>query len=413
MEILISESQLKVLITEASDFAADACKTFTDSSSNQFCRSVYQILEKMPKRGSESKWNNLFRRIQRALNLVEQETEGEYKVIYKNIKDFQEIYKRKVYDLEKLINKVSPSCSRLKEVATNSLRDLQSKGKYMLLYKKATEDGEVLNYSLLNRLNTNTSGLSILMTEYAIHHEPSKSPEEIVDLFFRNVLGLDKLVGYLRDVLIKPNHIRRKIVDAIENIKSKGDKNEEEYLNYLSQEGERFIAFGDDFGIVDMLGIDVLVFRDGQYFPLQVKSSERGASGNLKIWDYNQGGCKCFVSYKKLGNWYETDKPLGVSKKVEPEPSIQKSNKKGTFTVNCKTLTPWSPDNINYYKFCNGSSVSAEQIPKSAKYVEIVQGGKVRDLIDVESTIIKTKKNDTKTGRYGEINYTIFYKINT
>ena len=81
--------------------------------------------------------------------------------------------------------------------------------------------------------------------------------------------------------------------------------------------------------------------------------------------------------------------------------------------MNCKTLTPWSPDNINYYKFCNGSSVSAEQIPKSAKYVEIVQGGKVRDLIDVESTIIKTKKNDTKTGRYGEINYTIFYKINT
>jgi hypothetical protein len=251
------------------------------------------------------------------------------------------------------------------------------------------------------------------MTEYAIHHEPSKSPEEIVDLFFRNVLGLDKLVGYLRDVLVKPNHIRRKIVDAIENIKSKGDKNEEEYLNYLSQEGERFIAFGDDFGIVDMLGVDVLVFRDGQYFPLQVKSSERGASGNLKIWDYNQGGCKCFVSYKKLGNWYETDKPLGISKKVEPEPLIQKSNKKGTFTVNCKTLTPWSPDNINYYKFCNGSSVSAEQIPKSAKYVEIVQGGKVRDLIDVESTIIKTKKNDTKTGRYGDINYTIFYKINT
>ena len=36
----------------------------------------------------------------------------------------------------------------------------------------------------------------------------------------------------------------------------------------------------------------------------------------------------------------------------------------------------------NYYKFCNGSSVSAEQIPKSAKYVEIVQGGKVRDLIE-------------------------------
>ena len=83
---------------------------------------------------------------------------------------------------------------------------------------------------------------------------------------------------------------------------------------------------GDDFGIVDMLGIDVLVFRDGQYFPLQVKSSERGASGNLKIWDYNQGSCKCFVSYKKLGNWYETDKPIGVSKKVEPETIIQKSN---------------------------------------------------------------------------------------
>jgi hypothetical protein len=413
MEILISESQLKVLITEASDFAADACKTFTDSSSNQFCKSVYDILKSKPRKNNDTEWNNLFRRIQRALNLVAEETEGEYKVIYKNIKNFQEIYTRKVYDLEKLINKVSPSCVTLKERATNSLRDLQSKGKYMLLYKKVTEDGEVLNYSLLNRLNTNISGLSILMTEYAIHYEPTKSPEEIVDLFFRNVLGLDKSVGYLRDVLVKPNHIRKKIVDTIEKIKIVGDKNEEQYLNYLSEKGEKFIPFGDDFGIVDMLGIDVLILRDGQYFPLQVKSSKSGATGSLNIWQYNQGGCKCFVSYKKDGEWYEIDKPMGVSKKVEPEPSIKKSNKKGTFTVNCKTLTPWSPDNINYYKFCNGSSVSAEQIPKSAKYVEIVQGGKVRDLIDVESTIIKTKKNDTKTGRYGDIIYTIFYKIKT
>jgi hypothetical protein len=144
-----------------------------------------------------------------------------------------------------------------------------------------------------------------------------------------------------------------------------------------------------------------------------VKSSKSGATGGLKIWQYHQGGCKCFVSYKKDDEWYEIDKPMGVSKKVEPEPLIKKTIKKGTFTVNCKTFTPWSPDNINYYRFCNGSSVSAEQIPKSAKYVEIVQGGKVRDLVDVENTIIKTKKNDTKTGRYGDINYTIFYKINT
>ena len=412
MEILLSESQLKFLISE-SIYLEDACKTFKDQSTNQFCRSVYDILSKtINQKGFIRQTRNLAGRLQRAQELVSREKEGEYKVIYKNIKQFQEIYKRKIFDLEKFINKLSPSCSILRSKAVETLKDLEKNGKYMLLYKKETEDGETYNYSVLNRLQTNHSGLAVLMTEYAIHNKPNSSPQEIVDSFLKdNLIAFDELVPYLRDILIKPNHIRRKVIDSIEFVKRKGDETEEKYLVYLSETGERFIPFGDDFGIVDMkLGVDILKYENGEYFPVQVKSSfEQANKDFLAIWNYVEPGCKCSTVYPIRGNkgWGEI-----VNKKPKKSDdvvnlSIQKV-KKGSYDVNCKSLVPQVRDTGKVYYYCNDTTISSKSIPDRYKFVQFFVGGRLKDTVDTSKKTLWTIKR-TKEIK-GVTYYTIYYQ---
>lgn len=421
MEILITEEQLKTILSEASgftNFREEACKSFTDPSSNQYCKGVYDYLNTLDRLDNKEKWESFFRKLRDAQNKVAQEKEGEYKVVYKDIREYEAIYRQKIRDLQKLINRVSPECDELKRAAAQREINLRERGRKLLLYKKETEDGETINYSLLNRLNTNPSALSILMTEYAIHNEPGKSPEEIVELFFSNPPNFNEIVSFLRDVLIKPGHIRKKIINSIELTKKKGDDNEDEFFNHLDSEGEKYISFRDDFGEVDMLGIDGLIFKDGQYFPLQIKSSETAAKKNLAIWKYNNGGCKCFVSYPKVNRQDNTKEWKYIEKKSKPAvqdtSDISKnSNKKGTFTVQCDSIVPWNkPNSKIWYNYCNGSSKSAEEIPPRYRFVDFIAKGKVVDTVDRELTQILTKPNSKKVSYYGNITYTLYYKMN-
>ena len=418
MEILITEEQLKAILSEASgrtDYESEACKSFTEVSTNQYCRGVYQYLNTIDREKSKTKWYSLFNKLSAAQNKVAQEKEGEYKVIFKDIREFEGIYRQKIRDLQKLINRVSPECGALKIDASKDEVKLREEGRKLLLYKKQTEEGETINYSLLNRLNTNPSALSILITEYSIHKEPSKSPEELVNIFFTNSPNTNDIVDFLRDMLIKPNHIRRKIINSIELTKKKGDDNEDKYFKHLDDIGEKYISFRDDFGSVDMLGIDALIYRDGQYFPVQIKSSEYVAKGDLKIWKYNKGGCKCFVAYPKTTkstgetNWYYIQKKSSA----EIDDIVKTSEKKGTFTIQCSNIKPWNKPNSNiWYNYCNGSSKSAEEIPSRYKFVDFMVNGKIVDRIDRELTQVLTKANSKKESVYGNITYTLYYKIN-
>lgn len=418
MEFLISESQLKTILLEQpkESFREAACKSFSEASSNKFCKSVYDylVIKSTENKDNRRIWSGLYDKLSRAQSLIAQEKREEYKVIYANIKEFGGIYRDKIRDLNRLIKNVSPSCVKLIDRTNQRIQDLDRDGEKMLLYKKQTEDGEILDYSLLNRLNTNTSGLTILMTEYGIHKEPNKTPEEIVDLFLNyRSPSLNELVEFLRDVMIKPNHIRRRILGTIEKIKNAGDKNEDEFLAYLDSKNKDYISFKDDFGFVDMMGVDALVKKENQYYPIQIKTSERGASGRLKIWDYQEGGCDCFVAYKKSGAWKVIDKPIGVPKKQESLDIIKTVNKKGTYQINCESFRPYSPNNgKNFYYYCNNSRVDEfQKIPKNAKQIEFLVKNKVMYTADLSKTIINVQKNSVKELPYGGHVQTLFFKF--
>lgn len=416
MEILLSESQLKFLITE-SVYVDDACKTFKDQSTNQFCRSIYEILTKtINQPGFKKETRNLAGRLQRAQNLVSKEKDDEYKVIYKNIKQFQEIYQRKVFQLKLFINELSPSCSILKSRANEILRDLQKNGSYMLLYKKETEDGETYNYSVLNRLQTNQSGLAVLMTEYGIHKNPNLSPQEIVDLFLRdNLVAVDELVPYLRDVLIKPNHIRRKVIDSIEFVKRKGDDTEDEYLRFLTKKGDNFIPFGDDFGMVDMkLGVDLLQSENGEYFPVQVKSSKTSANRSyLKIWDYVEPGCKCSTVYPLQENkgWGEVVNKKSKGKSgVVSDLTINKL-KTGSAQIRCNEFRTFVGSNGKTYNYCEGTTVPAEGISPRKRYVQFLVGNKDEVIAQVDTTKKVLNTGRKRFEKKGITYYSIYYQI--
>lgn len=419
MEIIITESQLKLILVEQPNesFKSAACKSFTDQSTNRFCGGVYDYLVIKNKENQENRriWSGLYDKLSRAQSLIAQEKSEQYKVIFANIKEFSGIYRDKIRDLNRLIKNVSPSCGKLIDKTNQRIQNLEKDGEKMLLYKKQTEDGETLDYSLLNRLNTNTSGLTILMTEYGIHKEPNKTPAEIVDLFLNlRSPSLNDLVEFLRDVLIKPNHIRRKILGSIEKIKNAGDKNEDDFLDFLDSKNKDYISFKDDFGFVDMMGVDALVKKDSVYYPIQIKTSERGASGSLKIWDYKENGCDCFVAYKKNGDWKVIDKPIGVSRKQDSFDVINTSNKKGTYKINCESFKPYSPNNgNNFYYYCNNSRVEElQRIPKNAKQIEFFEKNKLVFTVDLNKTIISVQKNSVKESPYGGYYHTVYFKFN-
>ncbi|MFN9904012.1 MAG: hypothetical protein ACK55Z_35595, partial [bacterium] len=171
MEFLITEEQLKLILLEQTpneSFKSAACKSFTEANSNKFCKSVYDylIIKNRERKYNRNVWSGLYDKLSRAQSLVAQEKKEEYKVIFANIKEFGGIYRDKIRDLNSLIKNVSPGCVKLIDKTNEKIQSLMRDGEKFLLYKKQTEDGEKLDYSLLNRLNTNSSGLAILMTEY-------------------------------------------------------------------------------------------------------------------------------------------------------------------------------------------------------------------------------------------------------
>jgi len=396
MEILITEEQLRTILAESynekDSFETETCKSFTDNSANEFCRGIYKILSTV----TPYQKNRIQSKFKDVETLIQKEKQGEYKVIYDDIRNITAMYIAKIQDLQTLINKVSPNCSRLKDKAKEKMVELKENGEKLLLYQKNNEDGVSYEYSLLNKLNTNYSGLSILMTEYAIHNEPNKSPEEIVKLFVGGGIDTPKILNYLRDILIKPNHVRRRILSSIERTTEKGMKSEEEYFKYLDKIRKKYISFSDNFGVVDRMGIDTLVEKNGQFYPVQIKSSKNQAERKLAIWAYNVGKCQCSVVYpldKNYNEWGTITKKTST----EVEDNLITSELKPAYRVDCKTVNTWkNPRTGSLRQYCNGASIKGEDIPKKYRFVDFYYNDAKYIQVDRSKTILQTKLERAK-----------------
>jgi hypothetical protein len=163
-------------------------------------------------------------------------------------------------------------------------------------------------YHIINRLDTNYSALGVMVTEYfrgrAIIETLSsrgllgkKSWEKPVSHLIQGILfpniyhpnffendvlkniqsGENPLFVMFMDLLTdQAPHISDKVISTLTKVRNAGFETEHKFTNLLKSHGITYKNFAKDYGFVDrFLGIDLFVKLKGEWYPVQIKSSER------------------------------------------------------------------------------------------------------------------------------------------
>jgi hypothetical protein len=163
-------------------------------------------------------------------------------------------------------------------------------------------------YHIINRLDTNYSALGVMVTEYfrgrgiidllstrglvgkkswakPVSHliQGTLYPKVYHPNFFENDILKDMQVGenplnqMFMDLLTdQAPQISSKVINTLTKVRDSGFQTENKFIELLKSHGITYKNFGKDYGFVDrFLGIDLFVRLKDEWFPVQIKSSER------------------------------------------------------------------------------------------------------------------------------------------
>lgn len=349
---LINEtSRIKDLMGLETKIVSSDDDKFCSSFKNQNEKNVCNGLERLVK---ESPWKNQLKN--KIESLFSNFGKMSDEVLYDDISEYGELHAEKIQNITGFIEIISDDCTELKDTAIKSLEKLK-KGRKILMYKK---DGK-LSYSYFNRLNTNYTALSILLTEYAISKNILNIPHtDIVKDFLSN----SDTQNFMNDILIGLNYnAADKLLKTITKTRKIGNETEDKYKKYLNNQGIEYLDFSDDFGSVDFLGIDLMIKFPGQnyYSPVQVKSRFTDVN-KLAINKYCQTNCDCYLVYPENGEWIKV-KCGNNDNPITPE---------GKQVIKCKSITYSESEKYGNKYFCNGSYPNI--IDKTKSFIEISDG---------------------------------------
>lgn len=167
--------------------------------------------------------------------------------------------------------------------------------KAIFIHKKNDQD----EYSLLNKLNTNYTALSYLITRYRRQKNLISVPfQDIFDSFFgRNSTQLEKseesiFFNFLIKFLSKKEsaaEIMKEVFNTIQTTTDIGLKTELSAFDFLEQKLSKgnVINYTGDYSFVDMFGVDFmvkgLVDSEPGFVPVQVKTNVDHMYGNGKV----------------------------------------------------------------------------------------------------------------------------------
>jgi len=154
------------------------------------------------------------------------------------------------------------------------------------------------NYSQLNKLGTNYSALSYMITEVGFELYHDKTTDVIVNHFFDtydndgNTPFMKFMESFENDTPALNN-----IVKTINQTTNIGKNTENEVKSFLTSEypeikfsGDNyFVDFAGDYSFIDMIGIDFAINLNGNWIPIQVKT--------------NINSCKPLNGVKNCENW--------------------------------------------------------------------------------------------------------------
>jgi hypothetical protein len=175
------------------------------------------------------------------------------------------------------------SCNEIRNLITNKMVEFVKK--YVIV-------DENTNYSQLNKLGTNYSALSYMITEAGFKKYHDKSTDVIVKDFF-NSLDNNGNTPFmiLMESFKNDNPTLNNIIKTINQTTNIGKNTENEVKLYLKKEypNAELIDFTGDYSFIDMIGIDFAINLNGNWIPIQIKT--------------NKKSCRSLYGVKNCENW--------------------------------------------------------------------------------------------------------------
>jgi len=195
-------------------------------------------------------------------------------------------------ELEELLS----DCEKTETTIKNFKKEISKK----FLFVDKNEDK--YTYNLLNRLNTNYSALSFILTNFRERFKlKDRSFDDIFDLYFKptykdegNEVTESKFFNLIVNYFSKNSNYyeesKKIIEDTLKTIRGTdqiGKNTEDQAYEYLkSKFGENNVKyFSGDYSWVDFLGVDMVVYssKSNEWVPVQIKTSVDQCKSNYRF----------------------------------------------------------------------------------------------------------------------------------
>jgi hypothetical protein len=302
MNIIAENDNLK---TNSSYTTKIFCKAFTDKKHKSICEAFQNILKPSLKGGK--KLDNLVNKIIQTYNNEIEDSE----IKRANFKDsFVTFYEERIKELDDFIEAIDEDCPKVKKKLKIQKEKLEKEGIKGLIF----HIDEKPEYSFFNRLNTNYSALSIILTKYVIDNFnidliDLSSREKIGEFIDANIRHSEDLKKFIKNFIFNDSDkeiekFRNSVIYTMASTRVTGLKVERSFANLLDSHGVKYLSTLDDYSFVDMAGFDFLVKfpKYGYYVPVQIKTSwESDIPRPLKeVCDENCNGIFVYKSGKNF-----------------------------------------------------------------------------------------------------------------
>ena len=278
MRIILSEQQILMLESNGESWG---CNLFPENSEQKdWCKCTMGRIK--------SKYGLIQSEINKIADFLKSQTDLSGTI--KFYKEDDPFFSDNINNLNELA-KILSSCNKTKDTIDNFKKDIAKK----FLFVNKQEDK--FTYSLLNRLNTNYSALAYILTDF---RNRKVLKDSSFDDIFNSYFGTPKdsmsesyffnlIVNYLSSKESFAHEKSKEIVDNIlKTIKGTDDigkKTEIEAYKYLVKTfGENNVKdFSGDYSWVDFLGVDMLVYDEKGWVPVQIKTNPNECKSNTRF----------------------------------------------------------------------------------------------------------------------------------
>lgn len=279
---------------------------FRNSNHVKLCYSIEEVLKPTRKKGQKNLKNFVDNTIS-TFNKLKNVSEIEWSNFKETHSDF---FEYRMFEIDKFLELIDQDiCPTLYADILKKKEEYSEKGIKGLLWVSPEDTEEYKKgekvYSHMNRLNTNYSGLAIILTRYVIENNlEDMDVSDIIDSFREN--GDEFMSNMIFNHLDQRiSSTRKSVLYTISKTRKDGNVVEDKLKIYLDGKVD-YLGTEDDFSFIDMLGIDLIAKfpKIGDYYiPVQVKSFVSNITRQISRY-CSDSKCNGIMIYPKGDEFY-------------------------------------------------------------------------------------------------------------